>query len=144
MTAQKHPDPDDLLSLCGVTLEPQKERRAKPREEPKRFTNWSNLHTFSFGGYAARVTRVHCTTCDSLRDHLEGIFVVEIHLPSGTRRLTALAKGADWPAQGGHAKEVTQVQVPVCGECIGGLGFDREVNGSGLPYSLEVGKGRMK
>lgn len=141
---------DDLLAILGVTLPVAKAPKTvecgdkPPRAKAIRHTDWSEGKTFVFGGYLAMVKRHSCKMCEALWDELEGIFIEEKHLPSGTRRLTALAVGGDWPAGGGHRKEVLEVEVPWCGNCIGTLGFDREVNRSGAPYTLVAGVGRVR
>jgi hypothetical protein len=135
------PEPD-LMELLGVTL-PKGTKRAPveagqkpPRAKAVRFTDWNNFQTFTFGGYLARVTRAHCQCCDNLFDTFEGIFIEEVHV-SGTRRLQQLARGAQWP-QGDleHRKEVAEVEVEYCGDCIGDLGFGREVDAKGQPLAL--------
>jgi hypothetical protein len=101
---------------------------------PVRFTNWSDHVTFTFSGYVARVARCHCT-CDNTFDLCEGVFYEETHTPSGARRLRALADPwelINGSLLGGRKKEVEEREVIVCGECIGGLGFDKEVRGRPL------------
>lgn len=149
MNSGNNPD-DDLMALLGVTMPEAKAKPAvecgqkPPKAKPVRHTAWSNLHSFEFGGYLAKVTRHKCGMCENVWDELGGIFIEEVHTPSGSRRLTALAVGADWPAGGGHRKEVAEVEDRFCGECIGDLGFDREVDGRGQPYTLIAGLGRVK
>lgn len=141
---------DDLLAQLGVELPAPKTPKAvecgdkPPKAKPVRFTEWSNLHTFEFGGYVARVIRHHCSMCDALWDELEGIFIEEVHKPSGSRRMTALATNGDWPAGGGHRKEVKEQEDRLCGSCVGALGFDREVDGKGMPLTMVVGKGVVR
>lgn len=144
-------DDEDLFALLGVE-EPQSKPKVRavecgqrpPKLKPVRHTDWSEGKTFEFGGYLAMVNRHHCKMCDALWDELQGIFIEEKHVPSGTRRLTPLAVNGDWPAGGGHRKEVLDVEDRFCGNCIGALGFDREVDRSGAPYTLVQGVGRVK
>lgn len=133
---------DDLLDLLGVTLPGPKAKSevgcgAKPpRQAPKRFVEWSDATAFVFGGYVARVTQTGCETCDEVTEVLDGVFVEELHR-SGTRRLTALGAGAQWPAQEEHRVEVTQRQARVCARCIRGLGFSKEIAAPGN-YTLTI------
>jgi hypothetical protein len=122
---------DDLLDLLGVVLPAPKTKapvecgQKPPRAAPVRHTEWNNNTSFQFGGYLARVTQHCCSTCDAVTETLEGVFIEELHT-SGTRRLTILAKGAQWPAGVEHRLEVTQASVEVCAQCVRGLGFSRE------------------
>lgn len=145
-----NPDPDDLMAICGVTLPEPKARRVvevgcghtPPKARPTFAVEGHNLRAFVFQGYVARVDRLRCSCCDEVTDVLQGIFIAEIHEPSGTRRLTRMVKGTDWPAAGGHAKEVTEREVDVCGGCVTGLGFDRIVGVQ--PWTLIQGEGKAR
>jgi hypothetical protein len=135
---------DDLLAALGVTL-PTKPARGEvgcgakpPKAAPIRHTTWSNAQNFTFGGYLARVRRIRCETCEGVTDVCEGIFIEEIHLPSGTRRLQQMGRGMQWPAQGEHRCEVHEEGTTVCGHCVRDLGFSRMVDGKGEPYSLVI------
>ena len=130
---------ESLDTLLGVKIEAPAARA--PKAERTRFTEWNNFHAFTFGGYVARVFRNLCGCCGQTSDVLEGVFVEEVHLPSGTRRMTQLGKGGDWPAQGTHRKEVTQVDVAYCALCVGDLGFSREVDSKGQPFALVLKEG---
>lgn len=140
----------DLDALLGVRFDPPPAKGRTPKAgavvecgqtPPKApmHREWNNFTSFTLGGYVAKVTRTHCAACDNLFDTLEGVFIEEIHA-SGARRLTALAKGGDWPAQEAHRKEVSDAEVDYCAHCIGDLGFSREVDSKGLPYTLTFGR----
>lgn len=134
---------EQLDALLNVTIEPSTRRtkavecgQTPPRAKPTRHTEWSNLHTFEFGGYVARVQRLICSCCEEQTDVLQGIFLEEVHLPSGTRRMTRMAPKGDWPAQGEHRKEVEVVGTDYCAQCIGDLGFSRLVWAAEQPRTL--------
>ncbi len=135
---------DDLLALLGVTLPPPISRKTlevgekPPRAKAVRFTDWSNAKSFEFGGYLAKTVRHTCSTCEGVTEILVGLFIEELHRPSGTRKLTQMGRGANWPMGQEHRCEVTEEPVDVCALCIRGLGFSRIVDGKGLPYSLVV------
>jgi hypothetical protein len=135
---------DDLLEMLGVKLpEPTKKEvscgQKPPKMAPQRHTEWNNATSFKFGGYVAVVTQTTCEMCGKVNEHLDGIFTEEIHQPSGTRRLQALAKGAQWPANEEHRLEVAYKFTPVCAHCIKDLGFSREVD-KPKTYTLVVGE----
>lgn len=140
---------DDLATLLGVTIptgrpaKPVECGQRAPKAKPKRVEQptWNNFHTFTFGGYVARVRQLVCTTCAGRTRLLEGVFIEEIH-ESGTRRMTALAKGAQWPMglDGEHRCEVWEEEVQFCGQCITQLGFGREV-GVDPTYTLMIQTG---
>lgn len=127
----------DLLASLGVVLPsgtgakraPVECGQRPPKAKAERHTNWSNIASFSFTGYVARVERVECEACGEATEILEGIFIEETHIPSGTRRLQQMAKGGQWPQGGGHRKEVASRTVECCAKCVGELGFDRLVKG---------------
>ncbi len=133
---------DDLLDMLGVVLPGPKPKaevgcgQRPPRAAPVRHTEWNNNTSFTFGGYLARVVQACCTTCGEVGETLEGVFIEELHA-SGTRRLTKLTKGAQWPTRGEHRCEVTQVQVDLCPKCVRGLGFGRECAAPGS-YALAI------
>ncbi len=135
-------DDDDLLESLGVRLPEPKQAKAvvlghkPPKLKPERHTNWSNAATFTFGGYLARIKWLECQCCGEGTKICEGIFIEEIHLPSGTRRLQQMAKGSQWPQGGGHRQEVWTEKVEVCGKCVADLGFDRIVDGRGMAMAL--------
>lgn len=122
---------ESLDALLGVIVEVPKGRKARavacgeraPAE--RRHTEWNNFAAFSFGGYVARVTKLRCECCEEVTDILEGIFIEEVHLPSGSRKLTRLATNGDWPIGGGHRREIEHRDVRFCAQCIGVLGFDK-------------------
>ena len=131
---------EELEALLGVEFPPPgpKGKVVECGQTPphsKRFTEWNNFATFTFTGYVAKVTRSHCECCDNLWDTLEGVFTEETKAGAGGRRLTQLGRGGNWPIGQSHRKEVLDVRVPYCGHCIGDLGFDREVDAKGAPYS---------
>lgn len=138
------PEEDDLLAALGVVLPtgagpkraPVEAGHKPPKKAPVRFTDWSNAATFTFGGYVARTRRLRCGACEGVTDLVEGIFIEEIHLPSGTRRLQQMVKGAQWPTGGGHRQEIWEEGVEVCAGCVAALGFDRLVDGKGEPLAL--------
>jgi hypothetical protein len=134
---------DDLLALLGVTLPPPVskkliEEKVKKEGPGRRFTDWSNAKSFEFGGYLAKTVRHTCNTCEGVTEILVGLFIEELHRPSGTRKLTQMGRGANWPMGQEHRCEITEEKVEVCALCIRTLGFSRLVDGKGLPYSLVV------
>ena len=132
---------DDLLDLLGVTLPPPVSKKAlgerKGPTPPDRMTAWSDSRTFDFGGYLAKVVRHRCKTCEGQTEVLVGIFIEERHTRTGTRRLTQLSKGSQWPTGEEHRLELTEEAVPVCALCVRLLGFSREIPAPGN-YSLVV------
>lgn len=137
-------DDDALLAELGVEI-PWPEPKRKPVKEvgcgetaPKvvRHTEWSNAQSFEFEGYVARVAQVTCEHCGSMREVFEGVFSVERKIATGARRMQAMERGAQWPADGGHKCEVEQRFTLWCPECIRGLGFGREVEAEGHPRDM--------
>lgn len=137
-------DADDLMALLGVVLPPPILPKAvgcgekAPRAKQVRHTEWSNAHSFEFGGYLAKVIRTQCEMCERASETLVGVFTEEIHQPSGTRRLTLMGKGAQWPVGVEHRLEITDATTLVCAECVRDLGFSREVDSKGEPYTMFV------
>jgi hypothetical protein len=131
---------DDLFALLGVTLP---ERKAKPPVEcgdkppkvkPVRFTEWNNDTSFRDAGYLARVLRTTCKLCEGVTETLEGIFHVEVHTKSNTRRLQAVL---DWPT-GEYSLEIVPQESAICAGCVRQLGFSDEREAQKHPYSLIV------
>lgn len=134
-------DFDDLDSLLGVEAwkpAPKGKVVECGQRPPREHTRLPviNLRAFEFSGYVARVNRFTCGCCDLTFDVLEGIFIEEKHLPSGTRRLQQMSPKGDFPMGGGHRKEVTTFFTPFCASCIGALGFDKEVDTKSQPKAL--------
>lgn len=142
-----NPEEMDLDALLGVRFGRRKEDKLveagqRPPKLPPRRAEHHNLRQFTFNGYVAKVLRHTCSMCDRSWDQLIGIFVEELHTSPVdgrvTRRLQQLAPNGDWPAGGGHRKEVELVEDRLCGECIGGLGFDVEVDSEGQPFAIVI------
>jgi hypothetical protein len=135
---------DDLLALLGVTLPPPVSKKLVGEKKPSLGkapaipSNWSDGKSFQFGGYLAKTVRHTCGTCEGVTEILVGLFIEELHRPSGARRLTQMGRGANWPMGQEHRCEITEERVEVCALCIRTLGFSRLVDGKGLPYSLVV------
>lgn len=135
----------DLDALLGVSF-PSVVRKPKGKvvecgqKAPvlRQVVEHHNLRAFELTGYVAKVTRLTCLCCDDLWDRLEGIFIEERHLPSGTRRLQQMSPKGDFPMGGGHRKEVEEAEVKFCAGCVGDLGFDREVDAKGQPFTHTV------
>lgn len=129
--------PDDLLRELGIDLPPPK----GPKVEGRKPSQWvGGGKTFIFGGYLAKVGRYECMTCERVHDELVGIFSEELMPANGTRVLTQLSRGAQWPAAGDHRYEVMEHKVPYCVHCIKELGFSREVSAP-RAFALMKGEG---
>lgn len=129
---------DDILAQLGVDLEALKRGPTAAKPAATRHTEWSNETAFKFEGYIARVAQVTCEHCGSLRETFEGVYSVESHSRSHSRRLQALGRGQQWPAPGPHKCEVRQEFTRFCPDCIRGLGFSVEVEAEDKPRQLVV------
>lgn len=135
---------DDLFDLLGVKI-PEIHGGSRevacghkpPRPRAKRFVEWNNIATFKFTGYVAKITETTCEMCGAKTEVLEGVFSEEIKDGADGRRLTALAKGAQWPAGEEHRVEVDYRFAPFCAKCIRDLGFSRESEAPG-GFELKV------
>lgn len=126
-------DGEDLLAELGVEI-PWPVGGVK-RAEVKRHTEWSNCHTFEFKGWVAMVTRTTCEFCGHSQDKLTGIFTEEVKTGTGARRLQAVS---EWP-DGEHRCEVSRARSPFCADCVGALGFSREVEVGGTANDIRIG-----
>lgn len=93
-------------------------------EAPAPSRAWNNFTSFKRTGCIAKITQYCCEFCGSRTSLLEGLFHEEVHLPSGGRRLFALAAGED-PPPGSHRVEYSTHLTPFCTTCIKDLGFDQ-------------------
>lgn len=115
--------PDDFLRELGIDL-PTPRVRGEGTHKPSSWVGGGK--TFIFGGYVAKVIRNHCTTCEGVSEEFLGVFTEEIYARNGSRVLTQLGRGAQWPAGEEHRCEVTLKYPSYCIHCIRGLGFSKE------------------
>lgn len=100
--------------------------QAPAAKRPSRHTEWSNAHSFVDGGYLARIVRETCRSCSGRVESSQGVFHVEVKVGTGTRRLTALPRGGQWPLEPGLPLEIEEVTVDWCAACLRDLGFTTE------------------
>lgn len=139
-------DGDDLLAELGVEIPwPTKGVKKLALVEcggvapaVKRHTAWSNHESFVFAGYVARVVQTTCNCCGSMREHLNGVFTVEVKEGTGARRMQALAEKGDWPQHDHHTVEVEQAFSRFCPDCLRELGFSREIEAQDGPRDILI------
>lgn len=136
---------DDLLEELGVEIPfPETVKKAKEvscgdkaQAAPRRHTEWSNIQSFESVGYVAKVTQTTCEGCGSMREHLEGVFHVEVKKTTGARRMQAIKRG-QIPLGGEYRVEVAQAFETWCCECMGAMGFKNYVEAEDHPFDIRI------